>query len=280
MPSQSLNRTFRISDLVPVLEVHMTVHITFAWPRYSSVGMGAPKGMPYDLLMALWDDEKPFGIVNGVHEAIGDSSYSIDSAEPQVDFPEITFSESVEDFSEAELETLRMALQELTQEMVSNILAGVQAKAQAIPVRSFTEAKSLILTHSWLNPEDPRSETGFLGALLLHHILVDKQDHFELSETNFREVMEALTSLTPYLLNETQIDKEILHGLWFICRQAPKLIRPDNWWRERGFMTAEDAKTLEVWIDTISYAVNQLLDGHPIDCRILAAVTLGDDWLK
>jgi hypothetical protein len=117
------------------------------------------------------------------------------------------------------------------------------------------EAKELLMLHSFAHADvdHPKMETGFLGSL--------RPYRGHLIEANFHEVMAALRVLVPSL-QQPSVDREIISALWGICHLGRMWgVDPDGMLQRNHLIAPQDVKTLELWVDCISYATMMLLDG-------------------
>ena len=114
------------------------------------------------------------------------------------------------------------------------------------------EAKRILAIHSFSDPENPLSETGFLGSL---------RPFTGLREENFRQVKEAIAALAPHLSQSSTVDRDVISALWSIVYLGTLWgVNPDGMLLSNGLLSSSDAQTLRRWINEIAYDVFALLD--------------------
>lgn len=122
------------------------------------------------------------------------------------------------------------------------------------------QAIELLLLHSCSHPDSnhPKWETGFLGML--------RPFSGALIEDNYHEVIACIRCLADEIRSEGPVDKRIVSSLWGICYSARV------WGVEEGGMLSrnnlisdEQVRTLDDWVDAISYATMELLAGVDLD---------------
>ncbi len=127
------------------------------------------------------------------------------------------------------------------------------------------EARELLSKHSFTHPNinDPKMENGFLGSL--------RPYRGSLNHMAFHEVVACIKSLGPTLSVSDSVDRATLSNLWGICHFAREWgTQPDGMLRRNGLITDCDVRTLEKWVDCISYAVMMLLeDPDPTEAFVL-----------
>ncbi len=118
-----------------------------------------------------------------------------------------------------------------------------------------TEALTLLKHHSYTHNDlaHPETQRGFLGML--------RPFQGQLYEENFQELMLILKVLSPCFKSE-QVDKEIMAAYWGICHLARAWgLEPAGMLRRNNLLTGQQIKDLAAWIDCISDALSNLLDG-------------------
>ncbi|KAB1155947.1 hypothetical protein F7018_11605 [Tenacibaculum aiptasiae] len=117
------------------------------------------------------------------------------------------------------------------------------------------EAKELLKHHSFThdNYSHPKSENGFLGML--------RPFNGELIESNFHELMSILKVLKNSFYKEN-IERELISSFWGICHFSKAWgVEEDGMLRRNNLITEKQVELLADWIDCISYAVMNLLEG-------------------
>lgn len=119
-----------------------------------------------------------------------------------------------------------------------------------------SEATDLLRHHS-LNHDDlhhPKSEKGFLGML--------RPFTGQLYEHNYQEVMEIIRTLSDSLGSDT-LEKETISNLWAICHYSRLwAAESDGMLRRNHLLSDEQVRLLNTWINNISEAVMNLLEGN------------------
>lgn len=121
---------------------------------------------------------------------------------------------------------------------------------------SKSEAKTLLKCHAFAhdNINEPAQKTGFLGALRPFSGI--------LKDDNFHEIMQCLETLKDDFKNEV-IEKEVISALWTICHLGRAwALHQDGMLQSNHLITQEQVDAIESWIEMISYAVFNLLDGN------------------
>jgi glutathione S-transferase len=117
------------------------------------------------------------------------------------------------------------------------------------------EAKLLLSFHSGRNPDvdNPKWINGFLGVLRPFKHILPKE--------NFHEIMECLRILSEDFESK-RIEQETIADLWAICHLSGAwALNKDGMLQGNGLLTQEQIQILDDWINMISYAVMNLLDG-------------------
>ncbi|SCW65003.1 hypothetical protein SAMN04487970_102424 [Paenibacillus tianmuensis] len=120
------------------------------------------------------------------------------------------------------------------------------------------EAKRLLMLHSFSIDEaidHPKGQTGFLMSLRPYRGLI---------EENFHEIMYALSILQKKLGPETpHLDRDLVTAVWGMCHLSRAWgVHSDGMLRSNDLIVEEDVCRLEEWIETISYAFLNLLEGN------------------
>jgi len=94
--------------------------------------------------------------------------------------------------------------------------------------------------------------------------LVSLRPYQGLHEKNFHLVMEALLVLGDRLHLAPQIDRDVVHAVWWICCAARRWgLHPDGMLQTNRLITVADTTRLELWVNTIDRTVLHLLAGSP-----------------
>lgn len=120
------------------------------------------------------------------------------------------------------------------------------------------EAKRLLMLHSFSIDEaidHPKGQTGFLMSL---------RPYRGLMEENLHEVMYALYILQKKLGPDApHLDRDIVTAVWTMCHLSRAWgVHPEGMLRSNRLISDEDVCRLEEWIDMISYAFLNLLEGN------------------
>ncbi len=125
------------------------------------------------------------------------------------------------------------------------------------------QAIELLLLHSCAHPDfnHPKWESGFIGML--------RPFGGELIEDNYHEVVACIGCLAGELQSEAPVDKRIVSSLWGICHTARAWgVEEDGMLRRNRLISDEQVRTLDEWVDAISYATTTLLDGEDLDSAL------------
>lgn len=117
------------------------------------------------------------------------------------------------------------------------------------------EAIELLRHHSFThkNYSHPKSENGFLGML--------RPFKGELIESNFHELMSILKVLKDNFYKEN-IKRELVSSFWGICHLSKSWgIEKNGMLRRNNLITEKQVELLADWIDCLSYAIMNLLEG-------------------
>jgi len=123
------------------------------------------------------------------------------------------------------------------------------------PDLSPKEAIELLQIHSFTyhDVHDPRMENGFLGSL--------RPYQGTLNHDAFLELMACIKTLGPNLSRGESVDRQIISNLWGICQLARAwAIYPEGMLRSNKLINDADVKTMDDWLDCISYAVMIFLE--------------------
>ena len=119
------------------------------------------------------------------------------------------------------------------------------------------EAKKLLKYHSFNNEDvnQPKMKNGFLGML--------RPFKGVLIEENYHELIKAIKVLSDEIRDGEQIDKEVISAIWGICHLARNwAVKKEGMLQRNQLLTSEQIAKLEKWLETISYAMMMMLDGH------------------
>ena len=123
------------------------------------------------------------------------------------------------------------------------------------------EARRLLRIHSGRDADsDPgKWQTGFVGQL---------RPYRGLKEQNFREVMEAIYALAPAISASGAVDRQLMADLWAIV-WLPRTwaFPPHGMLRRNGLIDGRELSRLDDWLDRISEAVDNVLEGVPESVR-------------
>ena len=117
------------------------------------------------------------------------------------------------------------------------------------------EAIELLKHHSFThkNYTHRKSENGFLGML--------RPFKGELIEDNFHELMAILKTLKNDFYKE-YIERELVSNFWSICHLSKSWgVEKNGMLRQNNLITEKQVEQLADWIDCLSYAVMNLLEG-------------------
>lgn len=104
------------------------------------------------------------------------------------------------------------------------------------------------------NIDDPRWQNGFLGSLRPYR-------GFSLVEQNFHNVMKCLKALEIYLKDSDKLCKDLAANVSSIITFGRAwAVHEQGMLRRNKLIKASQTKTIEEWIDCISYAWTVLLD--------------------
>ncbi len=120
-------------------------------------------------------------------------------------------------------------------------------EAQAIEALSFHSGRSAEIN-------DTRWQKGFLGSLRPYQGM-------DLVESNFHSIMGCIASLAPYLIRSDTIDKNIVSDMaGILCLGKAWAVHEDGMLLRNKIITGDEARTIEGWLDCISYSWAMLLD--------------------
>ena len=117
-------------------------------------------------------------------------------------------------------------------------------------------AQELLSFHSGANPDfnNPKWTNGFLGML--------RPFTGVLYETNFYEIMKCLEVLS-FDFQSREIKQETIGYLWSICHFSRAwALHEEGMLQRNNLLTREQIQVLDDWVDIISYAVMNLLEGN------------------
>ena len=117
------------------------------------------------------------------------------------------------------------------------------------------EAQDLLLAHAGAHPDPdhPLLANGFLGMLRPYHGLVER---------NFHEVMHALQVVAPSLQTDPTLNRNLMAALWGLCHFSRAwALEPEGMVRSNNLITEADVERLSNWLNIISYAITNLLEG-------------------
>ena len=126
---------------------------------------------------------------------------------------------------------------------------------ESLPALSPKEAIELLQIHSFTyhDVDDPRMGNGFLGSL--------RPYKGKLNHDAFHELMACIKALGPNLSHGDWVDRRIISDLWGICQLARAwAIYPNGMLRSNKLIADADVKTMDDWLDCISYAVMMFLE--------------------
>ena len=102
---------------------------------------------------------------------------------------------------------------------------------------------------------------GFLGML--------RPFRGALIEDNYHEVIACIRCLADEIRGEGPINKDIVSSLWGICHLARAWgIEEDGMLRDNNLISDDQVRTLDEWVDAISYATMTLLDGDNLQSAL------------
>lgn len=105
-------------------------------------------------------------------------------------------------------------------------------------------------------------EDGFLGCL---------RPYTGLQEKNFHHLMEAVFVVGDQFRQGSQVDREVVEAMWFICSTARNWgLHPDGMLQRNKLITAADTARLERWVDVIEVTALRLLQGWPPHWAVVA----------
>ena len=118
-----------------------------------------------------------------------------------------------------------------------------------------TEAKRVLERHARLQPLEHDDARGSFLAML-------RPFRGVLIEAYYHEVMAALRTLADEL-RQDRLDRAPVAALWTICHLARSwALEPEGALQRDGRITPAQSEQLADWIDTISYATMNLLEGQ------------------
>ena len=126
---------------------------------------------------------------------------------------------------------------------------------ESLPTLSVDDARTLLAKHSFTHDDldSPEMASGFLGSL--------RPYRGSLNRNAFIEVMACLKSIGPELSTETLVHRKTISNLWGICHLSRDwATHPNGMLRRNNLISDADIKTIEHWIDCISYATMMFLD--------------------
>jgi hypothetical protein len=116
------------------------------------------------------------------------------------------------------------------------------------------EARTILRKHVGRSAKSEAKE-GFLGML---------RPYEQLSEGNFRELMQALRAVAPSLQGAS-VDRELVADLWELVF-LPWLwaLAPCSKLRRNHLITDADQETLSAWLEEIGLTVSLMLGGEDV----------------
>lgn len=98
-------------------------------------------------------------------------------------------------------------------------------------------------------------EDGFLSSL---------RPYSGLHEKNFHLVMEALLRVGEHVHRSRQVDRDLMHSVWWMCSTARGWgLHPAGMLQRNRLITAEETARLELWVDLLEATALHLLGGQP-----------------
>jgi hypothetical protein len=261
----------------PVITVEMTVQVALPGPQYHSLAMGVAPIIPYTLLDTLWSQ----GLCQGVHAAYQAGRFSLTTSCIKVDFLDLSLPPNLEHLNDEQLEVLRSTLESMVHDSVGELLAEMSEQDELnMPLE---EAEESIRLHGGRLPEHARADSSLQHWLLQSMLgpmappaIPDLPELAVALERAFREVMEGLAALQAEYQAQSEINKEVVSALWWISRSGRWLAQENEGAREGA--AREPFRRCRLWIDTIAHTVQHIVDGTPIDPRVLLKIALEPDY--
>ena len=122
------------------------------------------------------------------------------------------------------------------------------------------EARQLLSFHSGRNEDfqHPKWKDGFLGSL--------RPYRGYLNPDNYHEVMDCLRALAPSLSEGDHVDRHVINDLIGIIHLGRAwAIHPDGMLQRNNLISEDDTRTIERWLETISYSFMTILDSEDPD---------------